>query len=53
MADERKTTLSDDDILTTGVGARSSRAGMADLDADDADVDTDDTDADADTDDPS
>jgi hypothetical protein len=53
MADDRKTTLSDDEILTTELGTRSSRTGMADLDADDADVDTDDTDADADTDDPS
>jgi hypothetical protein len=54
MADERKTTLSDDEILTTEPGVRSSRVSMGgDTDTDDADVDTDDTDADADTDDPS
>ncbi len=53
MADERKATLTDDDIVTTQVSGTRSRVGMSDADADDADVDTDDTDADADTDDPS
>lgn len=50
MADERK--LSDDDILTTGIGDRP-RSELGDADQDDTDVDTDDTDPDTDTEDPS
>jgi hypothetical protein len=55
MAEERKT-LSDDDILTTGLGARSRNVMDSDgddSDSDGTDADTDDTDADADTEDPS
>jgi hypothetical protein len=50
MADERK--LSDDDILTTGIGDRA-RSETSDADQDDTDTDTDDTDTDSDTEDPS
>ena len=52
MTDERRTTLSDDEILTTRLGSARPHADMSDTDQDDADLDTDDTDADADTDDP-
>jgi hypothetical protein len=51
VADERRTTLSDDEIVTTPLSGAHPHAGMADTDGTDAD--TDDTDADADTDDPS
>jgi len=51
MADER-TTLRDDEILTTAIGEARSRPETADIDEDDVDVDTDDVDPDADTDDP-
>ena len=50
MAEERRTTLSDDEIVTTPLLGEGS-LGMSDADSDDAD--TDDTDADADTDDAS
>ena len=50
MADERRTTLSDDEIVTTPLRGEGS-FGMSDTDSDD--LDTDDTDADADTDDSS
>jgi hypothetical protein len=48
---EERTTLSEDEILTTGLGER--RHDVMDADEDDADTDMDDSDADADTDDPS
>ena len=51
MTEERKT-LSDDEILTAGLGERR-HSDVMDADEDDADTDTDDSDADADTDDPS
>jgi hypothetical protein len=48
---EERSTLSDDEILTTRLGER--RHDVMDADEDDADADTDDSDSDADTDDPS
>ena len=51
MSEERRT-LSDEEILTAGLGERR-HADVMDTDEDDADTDTDDTDADTDTDDPS
>lgn len=53
MADEERTTLSDDEIVTERAGAADTRWAAADADQDDADVDTDDADADADADDAS
>jgi hypothetical protein len=50
--DEQRTSLSDDEILTSVPGETRSRLAQ-DTDADDQDADSDDTDADADTDDPS
>jgi hypothetical protein len=55
--DEERTTLSDDEILTTGIG-ETHRSQVMDADEDDADTsdsgdDADDSDSDADTDEPS
>jgi hypothetical protein len=50
---DERTSLSDDEILTSLPGETRGRLGMADTDADDQDTDSDDSDSDADTDDPS
>jgi hypothetical protein len=52
---DERTSLSDDEILTSLPGETPGRLAMSDSDADDQDTDADeaDTEADADTDDPS
>jgi len=52
MADDR-TSLTDDEILTSAPGDTRSRQLAADTDADDQDTDSDDSDSDADSEDPS
>ena len=51
--DEKRTTLSDEEIETTRAGESRSRWSVTDADQDDQDTDADDADTDADTDDPS
>jgi hypothetical protein len=50
---DERTSLSDDEILTSLPGESRGRVGASDTDADDQDSDADDTDSDADADDPS
>jgi hypothetical protein len=51
--DEKRTTLSDDEIQTTSPGESRQRWSVTDADQDDQDTDADDADPDADTEDPS
>ena len=50
---DERTSLSDDEILTSLPGETRSRLDMSDSDTDDTDTDADDSDTDADADDPS